>query len=77
MTLPWDETVGHFINIAEYNRRLFDPTTNPPVAIMVGIRSRGGEATSKLQLHRARTYFDAWLAKYPNLNVHSTVWGKI
>ena len=77
MTLSWDKTVGEYINLAECNKRLFDPTTNPPVAIMVGIRSRGGEATSRLQLHRARTYFDSWLAKYPNSDVHSLIWGKI
>ena len=77
MTLAWDKTIGRFLNLTEYNRKIFDPTTNPPVAVMVGIRSRGGEATSRLQLHRARAYFDDWLAKYPRQDVHSTNWGKI
>lgn len=76
MTLPWDKAVGEFLH-AGSNWKLFDPAVNPPVAIMAGIRSRGGEATSKQQLHRARTYFDTWLAKHPDANVHTTMWGSI
>ena len=52
---------------------------NPPLAVMVGIRSRGGLETAKCQLHRGRAYFDTWLAKYPEYrgDFSRTVWGNI
>ena len=75
--LSWEQVMGKYLSISERNARLFDPATNPPVAMMLGIRSRGGDTTSKRQLHRARAYFDTWLALYPDSNVHSTIWGRI
>ena len=43
------------------------------------LRTHGGEATAKVQLHRARAYFDTWLAKYPEYrgDFSRTVWGDI
>ena len=52
---------------------------NPPLAVMVGIRSRGGLETAKCQLHRGRAYFDTWLAKHPEYrgDFSHIVWGHI
>ena len=76
IVIPWKDTVGLFI---ETNMDKFDPAKNPPVAVMFGLRTRGGEATAKVQLHRARAYFDTWLAKYPEYrgDFSRTVWGDI
>ena len=63
IVIPWKETVGVFI---KNNKKRYDPEKNPPVAVMFGIRSRGGLETAKLQLHRGKAYFDTWLAKYPD-----------
>ena len=63
----------------ETNMDKFDPAKNPPIAVMFGLRTRGGEATAKVQLHRARAYFDTWLAKYPEYrgDFSRIVWGDI
>ena len=76
IVIPWKETVGHFI---ELSMDKFDPAKNPPVAVMFGLRTHGGEATAKVQLHRARAYFDTWLAKYPEYrgDFSRTTWGDI
>ena len=76
IVIPWKDTVGLFI---ETNMDKFDPAKNPPVAVMFGLRTRGGEATAKVQLHRARAYFDTWLAKYPHYrgDFSRIVWGDI
>lgn len=43
------------------------------------ISTRRLETTAKAQLHRARAYFDTWLAKYPEYrgDFSRTVWGDI
>ena len=76
IVIPWKETVGEFI---KNNMDKFDPAKNPPMAVMVGIRSRGGLESAKSQLHRGRAYFDTWLAKYPEYrgDFSRTVWGNI
>ena len=61
LVMPWG-IVDEFI---KNNSKRFDPAKNQPVAIMFGIRSRGGLATAKCQLHRGRAYFDTWLEKHP------------
>ena len=76
IVIPWKETVGEFI---KNNMDKFDPAKNPPIAVMFGIRSRGGLETAKCQLHRGRAYFDTWLAKYPEYrgDFSRIVWGNI
>ena len=46
---------------------------------MFGLRTRGGEKTAKVQLHRGRAYFDNWLAKHPEWrgDFSRIVWGDI
>ena len=76
LVIPWEDTIGKFIRTCSEK---FDPKKNPPLAVMVGIRSRGGLATAKRQLHRGRAYFDTWLAKYPEYrgDFSRVVWGDI
>lgn len=76
MVIPWRETIGPFI---EQNMEKFNPSTNPPLAVMVGIRSRGGLETAKRQLHRGKAYFDTWLAKHPDYrgDFSKVIWGSI
>ena len=76
LVIPWKETFGEFIR---NNPGRFDPETNPPLAVMVGIRSRGGLATAKSQLHRGKAYFDTWLQKHPEYrgDFSRVVWGDI
>ena len=76
LVIPWKETFGEFIR---NNPERFDPETNPPLAVMVGIRSRGGLATAKSQLHRGKAYFDTWLQKHPEYrgDFSRVVWGDI
>ena len=59
MVLSWDGTVGQILD-ANKGRPDADPEKNPPVAVMIALRSRGGVSTAKLQLHRARAFFDTW-----------------
>ena len=76
LVIPWDETIGEFVR---NNPGKFEPETNPPMAVMVGIRSRGGLSTAKRQLHRGRAYFDTWLADHPDWcgDFSKIVWGQI
>lgn len=76
LVLSWKETIGSFI---ENNFEKYDPAKNPPVAVMVGIRSRGGLATANRQLHRGKAYFDTWLATYPDYrgDFSKIDWGSI
>ena len=68
--------IGEFVR---NNPGKFEPETNPPMAVMVGIRSRGGLSTAKRQLHRGRAYFDTWLADHPDRrgDFSKIVWGQI
>lgn len=71
MTIPWRPTIGEVIKA---NWDIADPEKNPPVAIMVALRSRGGVASAKQQLHRARAMFDTWHAKYPDYSLDGMSW---
>lgn len=72
MVIPWESVVGQSIDL---NWNLADPGKNPPKSIMVALRSRGGVSTAKLQLHRARAFFDTWLKKYPKSTFDGVSWG--
>ena len=74
--IPWQRAVGNYIT--KWNPKDFNPETNVPVALMIGVRSRGGDPDSKRQLHRARAYFSSWLDRYPEYTSNSKInWGKI
>jgi len=72
--IPWQRAVGNYIE--KWDPTNFNPETNVPLALMIGVRSRGGAPKSKRQLHRARAYFDSWLASHPNTTIKSTIWGR-
>ena len=72
VTIPWAPTIGYSIEI---NKDRADPEKNAPVAVMVALRSRGGVATAKMQLHRARAFFDTWIEKYPDYAADNMSWG--
>ncbi len=71
ITIPWAPTIGESIKI---NWDRADPAKNASVAVMVALRSRGGVPTAKLQLHRARAFFDTWHEKYPKYKVADMDW---
>lgn len=50
-----------------------------PIAIMAALRTRGGKAGAKTQLHRARAYFDTWIESHPDYKDDFTklLWGKV
>ena len=62
--------------ITKWDPKNFDPEKNVPVALMIGVRSRGGDQNSKRQLHRARAYFDSWLASHPDYTIKSLYWSR-
>jgi len=47
---------------------------HPPVAVQVAIRSRGGEASAKPQLHRVRAIFDTWRKAHPDFSPRDIQW---
>ena len=47
---------------------------HPPVAVQVAIRSRGGEASVKPQLHRVRAIFDTWRKAHPDFSPRDIQW---
>ena len=71
ITIPWAPTIGQSIKI---NWDKADPEKNASVAVMVALRSRGGVSTAKLQLHRARAFFDTWHEKYPEASIDKMSW---
>ena len=71
ITIPWVPTIGQSIKI---NWDKADPEKNASVAVMVALRSRGGVSTAKLQLHRARAFFDTWHEKYPKYTFNNMSW---
>lgn len=71
LTIPWAPTIGESIKI---NRDRADPAKNASVAVMVALRSRGGVPAAKLQLHRARAFFDTWHEKYPKYKFADMSW---
>lgn len=56
LTIPWDAFKDLFERTKERGE---------PVAIMAALRTRGGKAGAKTQLHRARAYFDTWIETHP------------
>ena len=72
--IPWQRAVGNYI--AKWDPVNFNPETNAPVALMIGVRSRGGDPESKRQLHRARAFFGSWLAGHPDTTIKSLIWGR-
>ena len=73
MTISWEKA---FTNEFLTNHpEAADPKKNAPVALMIGMRTHGGDAKSKRQLHRARAFFDSWLDKYPDYNTKGFRWG--
>jgi len=73
--IPWQRAVGNFM---AWDTTRFNPETNTPVALMIGIRSRGGDPDSKRQLHRARAFFCSWLDRHPEYAGNKIlIWGKI
>ena len=73
IVLSWKKTVGEALK-ANMGRPESDPAKNPPVAVMVALRSRGGVPTAKLQHHRARAFFDTWKAKHPDAALSDMSW---
>ena len=61
MVIPWKEAFADFFE----NNPDYVPEKTASIALMITLLTRGGEATAKQQLHRARAYFDTWVAKYP------------
>ena len=74
ITIPWASTIGESIKI---NWGKADPEKNASVAVMVALRSRGGVSTAKLQLHRARAFFDTWHEKHPKYTFGNMYWAGI
>ena len=72
ITIPWGPTVGQSIKT---NWGRANPEENAPLAVMVALRSRGGVPTAKLQIHRARAFFDTWLEKFPDATFDGRSWG--
>ena len=76
MVVSWKDTIGRVLEAGK-NRDSADPAKNAPVGVMVALRTRGGVPTAKMQLHRARAFFDTWLEKYPYYTVNNMEWGRI
>ena len=73
MTISWDKAFkNEFLKV---HPEAADPTKNTPVALMIGMRTHGGDPKSKLQLHRARAFFDNWFDKYPDYQTKGFRWG--
>lgn len=70
LTIPWEE-----------HQDLFDRTKekSAPLGIMIALRTRGGKATAKTQLHRGHAYFDTWLEANPEYTGDFTKinWGRV
>ncbi len=60
LTIPWRMLLGSALE-----SRGYDPKANPPVAVMVGLRTRGGEKTARIQLHRAKAFLKSWIERWP------------
>lgn len=54
--IPWSS-----LNLDQFKKESF----GMPQGVMIGYMSRGGRATAKSQLHRAKAYFDVWLDQHP------------
>ena len=76
MVISWEKTIGAVLELNR-DRPSADPAKDPPQYVMVALRSRGGVPTAKMQHHRARAFFDTWLAKYPNSSFANRPWGDL
>lgn len=73
IVMSWDATVGQIL-YAYKGKPEADTEKNPPIGVMVVLRTRGGAPTAKQQLHRARAFFDSWQKKYPDYTVDMMSW---
>lgn len=78
----WVSEAGHKLTIPwEYLKTQFGMVEGKgtPIAIMAALRTRGGKASAKTQLHRARAYFDTWLETHPDYkdDFSKLLWGKV
>ena len=54
-----------------------DAQLHAPIGLMFGLRSRGGIATAKVQLHRVKALFLSWHRRYPKYKVSDHIWPKV
>ena len=73
MVISWKQTIGDVLDVNR-KRPDADPEKNPPVYVAVALRSRGGIPTAKMQLHRARAFFDTWKQRYPDSSFSNRPW---
>ena len=73
MVLSWKQTIGDVLDLNR-DRPDADPEKNPPEYVAVALRSRGGVPTAKMQLHRARAFFDTWIEKFPDSSFANRPW---
>jgi len=73
MVISWDKTIGGVLDINR-KRPDADPEKNAPEYVAVALRSRGGVPTAKMQLHRARAFFDTWKQKFPDSSFSNIPW---
>ena len=73
MVISWKQTIGGVLDINR-NRPDADPEKNAPEYVAVALRSRGGVPTAKMQLHRARAFFDTWMEKFPDSSFSNRPW---
>ena len=73
MVISWGKTIGGVLDVNR-KRPDADPEKNAPVYVAVALRSRGGVPTAKMQLHRARAFFDTWIQKFPDSSFSDRPW---
>ena len=73
MVISWKQTIGGVLDINR-DRPDADPEKNPPEYVAVALRSRGGVPAAKMQLHRARAFFDTWMEKFPDSSFSNRPW---
>ena len=73
MVISWKQTIGDVLDINR-DRPDADPKKNAPEYVAVALRSRGGVPTAKMQLHRARAFFDTWMEKFPDSSFSNRPW---
>ena len=73
MVISWEKTIGGVLDINR-KRPDADPEKNPPEYVAVALRSRSGVPTAKMQLHRARAFFDTWIQKFPDSSFSNRPW---
>ena len=73
MVISWKQTIGDALDLNR-GRPAADPKKNAPEYVAVALRSRGGVPTAKMQLHRARAFFDTWMEKFPDSSFSNRPW---